>query len=621
MTMLNENQKKAVEKFKGNTAVIATAGSGKTTVITERIKRLITYHNVPPENILAVTFSRKAKENISDRLGKEYSKVHIETFHSLALKIIQERSDVRYAIINATWQKENYLFDVCKKLKLCKKKEDMPLNELLSFIAKQKLNMATADDLIYEDCCYSNDIMKQIYISYEEYKARHNLIEFDDFLNIVCDIFKNQPSILEKYQDKFEYILVDEFQDVCFNQAVFLKYLSSKNNNLFVVGDGCQAIYQFRGGQSKYLLDFDNEWSGVETINLDTNYRCSTDIVAAANKLAEYLPESKNKHYVEAKAKRNNISRPVFIQCDTTAEEADRVASEILSIVSEGKYSYKDIAVLSRTNAQLQNIESKFVQKNISYITLGGSSFIDIPEIKLVFSYIKLAYGRKTDSAFKYLYNKPNRWLDKNFLDEISALAKKEQSSLYEAMLKYNDGNWKYENGINEIKSIINQLQSKQFDSIGDAVEFIRKRLNIDDYVTRGKTSDDGLQTEQVENLDNFEQTCKQFSTYSDFIKFIKEIHDGNKVSGDEDNAVSLMTIHKSKGLEFPIVFIIGCNDGLLPHKKTEDVEDEKRLFYVGITRAMDMLYLTSCTHYNSSQMEVSPFIDLLENTIKKSKE
>lgn len=611
---LNENQIKAINKDNGNVAVIATAGSGKTTVIINRIKRLITECGVTPENILAVTFSKKAKENIQNKLPDECCGVNVETFHSVALKIVQDYAHGTYELWVKSWEKEKCLFDICKGLGLCAVKEDMPYNDLLKFIATQKTNMRKSDNLIYDnDLPFTNSNMKMIYDEYEEYKEHHAYIEFDDLLNMACEIFEESPETLEKYQNIYTYILADEFQDVSLNQALFLKHLSAKNNNLFVVGDGCQAIYQFRGGISKYLLEFDTEWAGADTINLNTNYRCSKDIVTTANELAKHLPESKNKHYVEAIANKKANSKPIYIECNTASDESNIVAEEISKLIANGK-KYEDIAVLARTNAQLQYFESEFAKRKIPYLTYSDTSFIEKSEIKLIISYIKLAFDTKTDSAFAFCYNKPNRWLNKAFFDEVSTLAKKKRCSLYDAMFMIDRRNWRFKNGIDEIYETVNKMQNKRFANMGEIVHMLRRDLNIDDFVSRGKLSDDGRYTEQIENLDTFEDTCKQFKTYTELKSYLLDIQ--NSGIQTDDNKVSLMTIHKSKGLEFPVVFLVGCSEGLLPHSKATDIDDEMRLLYVGITRAMDKLYLTSNLFYNSRNLMSSSFIDLLGDTI-----
>ena len=311
------------------------------------------------------------------------------------------------------------------------------------------------------------------------------------------------------------------------------------------------------------------------------------------------------------------MSKPVFIECETASDEVQIVTNEIQKLINDG-YKYEDIAILSRTNAQLQYFESGFVTSKIPYVTFNDTTFIDKPEIKLVISYIKFAHNTKDNSAFAYLYNKPNRWLDKKFFDEVSALAKSKRCSLYNAMFEIDRRNWRFKSGIDEIYNIINKLQNKRISNIGEEIKLLRRELNIDDYVTRGKLSDDGRYTEQIENLDTFENTCSQFKTYDEFMTYLNDIENCSVLP--DDNKVSLMTIHKSKGLEFSVVFIVGCSEGLLPHSKSTDIDDEMRLMYVGITRAMDKLYLTSNLFYNSRNMITSSFIDLLGNTVETIK-
>lgn len=621
MMKFNDNQIKAINKYTGNTSVIATAGSGKTAVITERIKNLITKHKVRPENILAVTFSKKAKENIENRLDALCLGVNIETFHSVALKIIQSYYKGKYKLWTKTWEKENCLFDICKKHNLCKIKEDLPLNELLCFISMQKTNMTNIDNLLYDDNVkhsYSKEELQLIYREYEEYKNKNKYIEFDDLLNYVCDIFNKSENTLNTYQEKYQYILVDEFQDVSLNQALFLKYLSKKYNNLFVVGDGCQAIYHFRGGISKYLLDFDTEWDNTEVINLNLNYRCSQDIVTTANELAKYLPESKNKNYIEAQANRGISYKPVFIECDSTNSEVDVVITTIKELIQKAGYSYNDIAILARTNAQFQHFENGAVKHNVPYLTFDNTKFIDRPEIKLIISYLQIAFDEKSDSAFAYVYNKPSRWLGKSFIDEIARLAKIRKISFYNAMFEIDVRDWKYKNGIEAIHNIINQLRNRRFSNIGEMIDFIRKELDIDNYISRGKLSEDGSYSEQVETLNSFVDICKDFETYTEFKRYLKRISQYEAL--DQNDRISLMTIHKSKGLEFPVVFVVGCSDGLFPHSKCDNINDEKRLMYVAITRAMDRLYLTSNQFYNGRELDNSPFIDLIASTVEQYK-
>lgn len=614
--LFNAQQINAIEKGDGNTVVIATAGSGKTAVIVNRIERLISECDVSPENILAVTFSKKAKENIQNRLQGKCDGVNIETFHSVALKIVQGYSKSRYELWLKSWEKENCLFEICHSMGICKTKDDMEYNDLMIFISTQKTNMKTPDNPLFDKkYAYPNSVMKEIYKQYEAYKDKNKLIEFDDLLNKACDIFTENEKVLTECQDKFKYILVDEFQDVSINQVLFLKLLTMKNNNLFVVGDECQAIYKFRGGKSEYLLEFDKNWEDSEAINLYTNYRCSKDIVATANMLASYLPESKNKYYVEAVADRGNIAKPVFIECGSAFNEAQKVSEEIKKLSEQG-IKYNDIAVLARTNAQLQLFESKLASNNIQYNVFNDTTFIERPEIKLALMYIRLVHDTNDDEAFSYIYNKPLRWLDKKFLAETTEQALRTHKSLYESMFKISRRDWKFKGGIDEIAEIVTTIQKGKYKTIGEELQALREIVEIDKFVSRGKISEEGDAVEQIENLNTFGEICNQFTDFDEFNKYIVNIKENNLQESSE--RVNLMTIHKSKGLEFPVVFLVGCSEGLLPHRKSNDINDEKRLMYVGITRAMDRLYLTSNNFYNASPMEVSSFIEMLGDTIER---
>lgn len=613
----NESQLKAINVNQGNTAVIATAGSGKTAVITKRIERLITDKITRPENILAITFSRKARENIENRLSDICNGVNVETFHSLALKIVQSSSNNKYELWTAQWEKEKLLTDICKKKDWINDSTDLPYNQIMRFIAKQKTEMRDENNLCYDvELPFEKRNMKYIYIAYENHKKKNNLIEFDDLLNMVVELFESQPDILSIYQEQYEYILVDEFQDVSLNQALFLKQLSAKNNNLFVVGDGCQAIYQFRGGKSEYLLNFDSEWSDVNIINLNTNYRCSKDIVTTANKLAENMPEGSNKHYVEAVANKGENIKPILNIYKNNEIEAQEICKSIQGLLDNGTEA-GDIAILTRTNAQLANIEQELVKNKIPCERYSSASFLDQSEIKLVLCYIRLAEDTSDDEAFAHIYNKPLRWLSKKFYDEVEELAKRKHKSMYDAMQYIDRRNWRFKSGIDEIQAVINALQNHRYESVGQMIKYLREKLDIDNYISKGKQADDGSSTEEIENLDNFQDMCLKFKTIkdlNDYVDMLKKNEQNKKKS-----KVNLMTIHKSKGLEFPVVFIAGVSNGLLPHRRAEDTNDEKRLFYVAITRAMDKLYISAPLFRSGDYLTVSDFVHDLGDTIHKA--
>lgn len=614
----SEAQLEIINTIDGNIGVIASAGSGKTTVLTKRIENMVKNHSIAPQDILAVTFSKKAKENIQDKLKElNVNGVNIETFHSLALKIIGTRYGTGYfKVWTLQWEKEKVMQTICyDRMNLCSK-DDVPYNDILRFIGKQKNAMlSTTDELIYsDDDPFSKNNMKEIFVSYEKFKKENRYIEFDDFLNLANEALEKDKNTYNYYSNCFKYVLSDEFQDISKSQFLLLKKLNTKNT--MIVGDPLQAIYSFRGGNSKYILDFEKDYNNAKIVHMNKNYRCSEDIIKTANVFASTIPDSKHKNYKESIANNKAFKKPEFAIYKDEWEETDKIADKVNVLVKE--YKYKDIAILARTNAQLTKIQSTFHEKLIPFSIVNGSLFTDLPEIKLLISYLKLALYENDNESFRYLYNKPNRWLDRKFLQEVENNSKRRNVSFYSSMMSIDRRNWRFKNGIDEIYEVINYLQNKRFSSIGDMISYLRVRLNIDEFVTKGKQADDGSYVEQIENMNAFENIAKKYTDLEKFIMYLDDITKDLQI--DNENKVQLLTIHKSKGLEYPVVFIIGCSDGLLPHNKSKDLNDEKKLFYVGITRAEKELYISSILSNNATEMKISPFVYAIKETIKPDK-
>lgn len=618
----NDYQKTAINEIEGNVCVIATAGSGKTSVLIERIRHMVADNSINPKNILAVSFSKKACENLICRFSNYADigllDVEVKTFHALALSVVNEFHQGSFKVWNNKYEKEKLLFNICNNLELCKSQDDLPIAELSMFINTQKINMRNPNDklIFYNNIPYSKTDMETIFKEYEKQKKDLGHIELDDLINEACNIFKNKPDILEKFTDKYKYISVDEYQDISYNQNCFLKYLAT--GNLFVVGDSLQAIYSFRGGDCKYLLNFNKDWDNAKIINLPVNYRCSKDIVETSNKLAECVPDSKNKFYKPAIADHNNYKKPILKRFDKIEDECNYIVDIIQEGVKNKECQYSDYAILTRTNAQLQIIQTRLAKKNIGFNIIDSLSFFELPEIKLFISYLRLSVNVNDNSAFEYCYNKPNRWLSKAFLSEVSMLAK--GKSLYMAMFNIDRRNWKFKKGIDELYSIVNNLQHKKNSTVSRHISYIREILNVDAFVIKESSklstySPEAI-TEKTENIDMLVEICKEYNTIQEFLNHVDDVIKASQENLNESNTVKLMTIHKSKGLEFPVVFISGCSDGLLPHKKSKDIDDEKRLFYVGITRAEKELYLTSSKNYNGKNYFLSPFIDDIKENI-----
>ncbi len=278
-------------------------------------------------------------------------------------------------------------------------------------------------------------------------------------------------------------------------------------------------------------------------------------------------------------------------------------------------YEYNDIAVLARTNAQLQKLEAILHKSGIAFDIVDGKVFTELPEIRLVLSYLKLSVDEDDDEAFEYLYNKPNRWLNKKFLEEVEDNSRRKGVSLYHAMFTIDRRNWRFKNGIDEIFEVISCLQNRKYETVAKLVHYLRERLHIDSYVSKGKQADDENCTEQMENLDSFENMCQKYQSIKQLLDDLNDLN--HEIETCQEEKVQLLTIHNSKGMEYPVVFIIGCSDGLLPHYKSENPDDERRLLYVAVTRAEKELYLSYVDMYNGQATGRSPFIESIEGTIK----
>ena len=601
----NENQLKAINFYNGNCNVIATAGSGKTGCLTNRIKNLIEVHGVRPDNILAITFSKKAKESMVKRLSslipRQCSAVNVETFHSLGYRIIRKNTCSQLTILS-DFSKFKLLDDINSL--------DIDLKLAISTISSKK------NQLSFPNYNSANpyDI---IYCQYEEEKKFRNVLDFDDMLTQAYELLSKNPPILESCVSRYQFILVDEAQDMNRAQYEIIKLLGKKNNNVFIVNDPLQNIYEWRGSNNKFVLEFHKDWDNVTVINLATNYRSTQDIVDFSNNFAKTIADSQHNFYVESNSNRATYKQPAFSMYENEFAEADGVVNKIRELLTSGQYSYKDFCILSRTNAQLQTFESVMYKGGLPYQIVDGISLVERKETKIVLSYLKLSLDLNDNESFEYVYNKPNRYLGSAFLTMCKA---SQMRSLYCSMFSVKNKNSRYTTGVNELCSVINTLRDKEWKNVKEQIKYLRKKLNIDTYVS-GDVQDDSADNGKVENLDSLEQIAAAFKTTSEFIAHIKGL--SKKNNGCNNDHIKLSTIHRSKGLEFPVVFLIGLNDGLLPHYLNENTEEEKRLVYVAITRAEKELYYSSVRQYQGKTSEISPFIADLSrknNTTQKER-
>ncbi len=596
---LNKAQKEAVAVYTGNCEVIAAAGSGKTKVLVARMINLITKHGINPDNILAITFNKKSRDNISTRFSAILpdANVHIETFHSLGYKIVK-RFVGQFELITYNWQKQKIFNDICGD-----PTDKNHVNDFFLYVATRKNNLLKPGEKSHEyplDPLYDN-----MYGMYEHYKKSAGLMDYDDLLTQAYNILCHNNVALDYYRNKFKFILVDEMQDINKAQYEVIKIINA-HGNLFVVGDALQNIYSWRGSNNMFMLDFKRDFPDAKIINMNINYRSSKNIVDFANFFASHLPEAKSDIYKPSVAFKPAGEQVQFHKYKNEDMEANHIASWICDNVSQDKYSYKNIAILSRTNAQLLNFETAFHDKHIPYQIVGGISFVNRKEIKIVLSYLRLAENSTDDGAFKYIFNKPNRYLGKAFLESVSQYAAENKLSLFKAMDKFaNTRRWS--RGILEIKKAVSILQNNNFTDVSKQISELRKVIGLDNYIAQDLTSDED-DSDRIAAIDNLQFMAQGYKRRCDFLKYIK----GISTTLDKADTVKLSTIHKAKGLEWPVVFFIDLNDGIIPHKRSNDICEEARLAYVAITRAMDKLYCSSTLSLHGKDMNKSPFLKIM---------
>ena len=597
---LSKVQQEAVDFYEGCCNVIASAGSGKTRVLVNRIVKLIEDYDVDPGKILAITFSKKAKENMIERLTKMipgYVKfINVETFHSFGFRIVRKFNREDFEILDADWKKVKIIEEVLQHYFREKEPDGQEIADILSYISIQKNQMKNPD---------TSTKFGKVYKYYEKYKAEHNQLDFDDMLVKCYEILSTNEKGLRYCQEQYQFILADEMQDTNAVQYEIIKLIGARYKNVFVVDDPLQNIFMWRGSDNKFVMNFDEDWPNTKIIHLNKNYRSSQDIVAAANHFAKCIPESSHRHYVESIADREEFEKPYYTRYESENSEASGVAKKIQEYVKAG-YDYKDIAILTRTNAQLQNFETALYRNEIPYTIVDGMSFIDRREIKIVLSYLRLVCDINDDEAFEYIYNRPNRYLGQSFLQEVKRTARKEKMSLYCAMFRVSRTNWKVKNSVNSIHAVIKSISESKYKTVADMIADLRESLNLDSYVSKDLCENDDSRTDNLNTLQ------RMASNYNDVKRFISFMMKFSKEKKHDPNSVQLMTIHKSKGLEFPIVFVAGVNQGMLPHEKNVNVDEEKRLMYVAITRAEKILHISSTEQYNGKECQESDFIAFL---------
>lgn len=625
LTGLNDKQQQAVLAAQGPVLIIAGAGSGKTQVLTRKIAYLIHEKLAYPSQIFAVTFTNKAAKEMKARVQRyldnvvspsELNSMWLNTFHAACVRILRAESD-KLGIPN------NFIiYDSADQLSVVKKmlkeldiddKQFKP-NAILGAISSAKNELISPES--YSGMSYDIFAKKValVYPRYQKELRAKNALDFDDLLFYTVDLFKNHPDVLKKYQDKFKYILVDEYQDTNVSQYYIIRMLAQKHHNICVVGDGDQNIYSWRGANAQNIRNFERDFPGAAVVMLEQNYRSTPNILSAANDVIVNNPDRKDKKLWTDKPEGEKV---LHYHALNEREEAGYIAEEILKLTTDDGFSLKDVVVLYRTNAQSRVIEDVFMARNIKYQIIGAYKFFDRKEIKDLLAFLRVLYNPADSYSLIRALGCVARGVGPASIAKLEVYAEAHGLTLFESLgandvLKGKAGTTAADffRVMMELRII---LQAKPL-----LFEFIEQVVEKTGFMSSLSGDNDKEKEDRIENVLEFIGVAKEREgeTLDEFLQSVALVADIDEAQ-DQLDAVTLMTLHSAKGLEFPVVFMVGMEEGLLPHFRTlfapEEVEEERRLCYVGMTRAMQKLYLTSVITRtifgNTSANELSRFV------------
>ena len=602
---LNNKQQEAVLQTEGPCLIIAGAGSGKTKVLTHKIAYLMAEKYIKPWNILAITFTNKAanemKQRIESLVGDAVNDMWIGTFHSICVRILRKYIDRigfdNSFIIFDTSDQKTLIKECLKQLKIDDKlfTDRAVLSEISN--GKNEMLEPKAYSTKYEGD-YRKEIIAQIYELYQRRLKENNAVDFDDIINYTIKILTENPDVLEYYTDKFQYVLVDEYQDTNKAQFMLISILASRHGNITVVGDNDQGIYSFRGADISNILNFEKDFPGTKIIKLEQNYRCTGNILKAANAV---IKNNQVKYDKKLWTQNDEGNLPSIYLGDDEYNESNYIVSKINELRREQYYKYSDFAILYRMNSQSRAIEDILRREKIPYKIIGGQKFYERKEIKDVISYLRLIYNISDNLALKRIINEPKRGIGKTSLDSIQEISEKTGTSMYE-IIKHAEQfglNRVYINS-REFIETIEDLRARQDKML--ISELVKETLSKTGY-TKALKDENTIEAEsRIQNLDEFLTVAMEFeeesadNTLAEFLENMTLTADIDNMQ-DEEDCVILMTLHSAKGLEFETVFLVGMEEGIFPGYKSigepQELEEERRLFYVGITRAKRFLFLT----------------------------
>lgn len=621
---LNDRQKEAVLATDGPCLVIAGAGSGKTKVLTHKIAYDIE-SGIKPWNILAITFTNKAanemKERIEKLIGDAAKDLWMGTFHSICVRILRRYIDrIGYKtdfVIFDTSDQKTLIKECLKTLKV----DDKIFTDrgVLSEISNGKNEMLEPKAYGVK---YAGDFRKktiaEIYELYQRRLRENNAIDFDDIINFTIKILSENPDVLDYYTEKFKYILVDEYQDTNKAQFTLVSLLASKYGNLTVVGDSDQGIYSFRGADISNILNFERDFPGTKIIKLEQNYRCTGNILKAANAVIKH---NENKYDKKLWTENEEGHLPCIYCGEDEYDEGRYIVEQINHLKTEEYYKNSDFTILYRMNAQSRAIEDILMREGIPYKVIGGLKFYERKEIKDIIAYLRLIHNSADNLSLKRIINEPKRGIGKTSIEQIQEISDKTGNSMYEIIRNAQEyGLTRVYSNSRDFIEQMEYLKSKKDElKISD---LIKETLNKTGY-TKALENENSVEAEtRIENLEEFLTVAIEFeeeSADNTLAEFLENITLSSDIDGmeDQDNSITLMTLHSAKGLEFPVVFLVGMEEGIFPGYKSigepQALEEERRLFYVGITRAKQYLYLTCAKHRtifgSTSYNQVSRFV------------
>ncbi len=612
LTDLNGKQREAAETVQGPVLILAGAGSGKTRALTYRIAHLVEHHHVYPENILALTFTNKAAAEMRNRVEKliegNVRSLWMGTFHSICARLL--RQDIE----RLGYQRNYTIYDGSDQLALMKRvvRTDLNLNEkkydpksMIHYVSSQKnLFILPVQALKAAEGRYAEEIKAKIYEAYQKRLKESNALDFDDLIILTLRLFNECPEVLERYQERFQYIHVDEYQDTNHAQYLLVKKLAAAHHNLCVVGDDDQSIYGWRGADIRNILDFEVDFPEAKVIKLEQNYRSSNTILSAANDVISNNKGRKDKRLWTEKEDGAKIS---LYSADNEQDEALYIAHQIERVREDSDHAYQDFAILYRTNSQSRVLEDALRKKHFPYRIVGGLKFYDRKEVKDIVAYLKVLVNPKDDVSLRRIINVPKRGIGDRTVELLLAFAQEHDLSMVNAIKRVDEVNGLTNSARTRLAQFAELIgKFRTYMETESLLECYNRVIQESDYIPHLERENSVEADARIDNIYEFSSVIKEYESAAeeaslmDFLSSVALLSDLDKAAEgdvDQNDKITLMTLHSSKGLEFPIVFLSGMEEGMFPMSRSvqseEDLEEERRLCYVGITRAEKALYLT----------------------------